>query len=258
MVITSRENKIYKLALKLKEKRGREEAGLFLIEGLRSVRDAYIKGAHFEYVFSCENEGVNEDFGCPVTFLAPRLFRELSDTVNPQGVIAVCKILKCSLDDIKKKENGCIILCESLQDPGNTGTIIRTAHASGANGVILTKGSCDLYNPKIVRATMSAIFSVPVVTGVETKEAVAYFKKNGYKIASGALTKNSENLFSADLRGNFVFIIGNEANGVKKETLSLCDYILKIPMQEDAESLNASVAGGIMTYEHLRQNTNIL
>ena len=253
MVITSRENKIYKLALKLKEKRGRDEAGMFLIEGLRSVRDAYKKGAKFEFVFSCEGTH-SEDYGCPVTCLAPRLFRELSDTVNPQGIIAVCKTISCSFKDFTKKENGCIILCEAVQDPGNIGTIIRTAHAVGADGVVLTKGSCDLYNPKIVRSTMSAIFSVPVACGVNTNEAIAYFKKNGYKIAAGALTDESKNLFSENLKGRYVLIIGNEANGVSEETISLCDATLKIPMQEDAESLNASVAGGIMVYEHFRQN----
>ena len=253
MVITSRENKIYKLAVKLKEKRGRDDEGMFLIEGLRSVRDAYKKGAKFEFVFACEGTP-SEDYGCPVTFLAPRLFRELSDTVNPQGIIAVCKITNCSFKNFHKKENGCVILCEAVQDPGNIGTIIRTAHAACAEGVVLSKGSCDLYNPKIVRSTMSAIFSVPVVSGVNTNEAIAYFKKNGYKIAAGALTEESENLFTANLKGKYVLIIGNEANGVSEETLNLCDSVVKIPMQEDAESLNASVAGGIMVYEHFRQN----
>jgi len=253
MVITSRENKIFKLALKLKEKRGREESGLFMIEGLRSVRDAYQKGAKFEYVFSTENKSPEESFGCDVTEFAPRLFREISDTVNSQGIIGVCKIPSCSFKDILNRKNGSVLICESLQDPGNIGTIIRTAHAAGSDGVVLTKGCCDLYNPKIVRATMSAIFSVPIVTGVSSKEALAYFKKNGYKIAAGALTEKSENIFSADLSGKFAFIIGNEANGVKEETLALCDGILKIPMEADAESLNASVAGGIMVYEHFRQ-----
>ena len=258
MVITSRENKIYKLSLRLSEKRGRDENGLFLIEGVRSVRDAFFKGAEFSFVLLCEGTTFSDDFGCSVYTLAPRLFREISDTVNPQGIIAACRIPSSSEADILKRNKNLVIMCEAVQDPGNIGTVIRTAHAAGAGGVVLTKGCCDLFNPKIVRATMSGIFSIPVLTGADSEKIIASFKKNGYKVIAGALSERSTDLFSSDLRGKHLIIIGNEANGVKEETLSLCDSLLKIPMQADAESLNASVACGILAYEHLRQNVNKL
>ena len=145
-------------------------------------------------------------------------------------------------------------MCEALQDPGNIGTVIRTAHAADCGGVILTKGCCDLYNPKIVRATMSAMFSVPVVSGAESQNVIEYFRTNGYKIVAGALTDDAVDFYSADLSGKVLIIIGNEGNGVEDSTLSLCDSVLKIPMRSDAESLNAAVAGSVMVYEHYRQN----
>ncbi len=255
MIITSRENKIFKIAKLLKTQKGRAEKKMFLIEGVRSVCDSIKKGAQIECLIV--KDGTKTDFStdAPVYTFAPRLFDEVSETVTPQGVIAICHIKKMALEDILSQKKDCVIMCEKLQDPGNIGTVIRTAHASFCGGVILTKGSCDLYNPKIVRATMSGIFSIPVVNNVDSKTTVEYFRKNGYSIVAGALCEKSVDLYSADLSGKALIIIGNEGNGVEKETLSLCDTVVKIPMHTDAESLNAAVAGAIMMYEHYRQNT---
>ena len=254
MIITSRENKVYKLAKLLKTSKGRAEKNMFLIEGMRSVCDAIKKGAQIESVIV--KDGTKLDFGtnAPEYIFAPRLFDEVSETVTPQGVIALCKMKRVSLDDIMARGKDCVVMCEKLQDPGNIGTVIRTAHASFCGGVVLTKGSCDLYNPKIVRATMSGIFSIPVACGADSKATIEYFRKNGYSIVAGALSDNSVDFYQADLQGKTLIIIGNEGNGVEKETLLLCDKVLKIPMDADAESLNAAVAGAVMMYEHYRQN----
>lgn len=254
MVITSRDNKIFKLASRLKSARGRNEEKLFLIEGARSVRDAYDKGAEFYCIILSENTQSEFRADCPVYTLAPKLFGEIAETVTPQGIIGICRMKECTIENVIKKNRDLVIMCEALQDPGNIGTIIRTAHASFSGGVILTKGCCDLYNPKIVRATMSGMFSVPVVQGISAKEAVETFSKNGYRIVAGALTEKCVDLYDADLKGKHLIIIGNEGNGVTKETLCVCDKVVKIPMHPDAESLNAAVAGSIMMYEHYRQN----
>lgn len=255
MVITSRDNKIFKLASRLKSARGRNEEKLFLIEGARSVRDAYDKGADFYCIILSENAQLQFKADCPIYTFAPKLFGEISETVTPQGIIGICRMRKCSVEDILAKNSDLVILCEALQDPGNIGTIIRTAHAAFCGGVILSKGCCDLYNPKIVRATMSGMFSVPVVQGISAKDAVETFSKNGYCAVAGALTEKCVDLYDADLKGKHLIIIGNEGNGVTKETLSMCDKVVKIPMHPDAESLNAAVAGSVMMYEHYRQNT---
>lgn len=254
MIITSRENKIYKLCKLLKTAKGRNERKMFLVEGLRSVRDALSKNADIECIIIKEGTAFEMASGVEVYTLAKKLFDEVSDTVTPQGVIALCRICEKSVSDILKKEGELIVICEELQDPGNIGTIIRTAHAAGCKGVILTKGCCDLYNPKIIRATMTGVFSVDVVTDAKIGEVAATLKKEGFKLIAGALTETAVDFYEASLSGKCAVIIGNEGNGIKEETLSLCDAVLKIPMDSAAESLNAAVAGSIMIYEHYRQN----
>lgn len=254
MLITSRDNKIFKTAMLLKTSKGRSEKGMFLIEGMRSVHDAIEKGAQISCVIL--KDGTKSDFNidCPVYVFAPKLFNEIAETVTPQGVIALCRIKKSGIEEISKGEKCAVIMCEALQDPGNIGTIIRTAHAADCGGVVLTKGCCDLYNPKIIRATMTGVFSVPVVQNVQSEQTIEYFRAQGYRIVAGALSENAIDFYSADLKGKTLIIIGNEGNGVKESTLALCDSVLKIPMKSDAESLNAAVAGAVMIYEHYRQN----
>ena len=254
MIITSRDNKIFKTAMLLKTSKGRNEKNMFLIEGLRLVRDAIKKDADIFCVILKDGTKMDFEVSCPVYTFAPKLFAQICDTVTPQGVIAVCNMKKCTLQELVQKKNSCIVMCEELQDPGNIGTIIRTAHAADCTGVVLTKGCCDLYNPKIVRATMSGIFSVGVVRDAQSLVTIEYFKELGYKIVAGALTDDAVDFYCADLKGKCVIVIGNEGNGVKRETLEACDSVLKIPMSNDAESLNAAVAGAVMIYEHYRQN----
>ena len=253
MMITSRENKIFKTAMLLKTAKGRNETGMFVIEGVRSVCDALQKGAKFFCLIIKDGTRHEIECDCPVYIFAPKLFDAVSDTVTPQGVMALCYTKKNGLCDVSESGN-CVVMCEALQDPGNIGTIIRTAHAASAEGVILTKGCCDLYNPKIVRSTMTGIFSVPVVQNVTAEETIDYFRKKGYGIVAGALTEDAVDFYSASLKGKHLIIIGNEGNGVTKETLLRCDKVLKIPMESSAESLNAAVAGAVMIYEHYRQN----
>ena len=254
MIITSRENKIFKTAMAIKQAKGRNEHGMFLIEGVRSVRDAIAKGEKLFCIIEKDGVKTNFNFDCPAYTLAPKLFLDIADTVTSQGVIAVCRIKKKTLEDIKNANKNCVVMCEALQDPGNIGTVIRTAHAADCAGVILSKGCCDLYNSKIVRSTMSSMFSIPVVQNADADSVIEFFKKYGYTIAAGALTENALDFYDADLNGKHLIIIGNEGNGVKESTLNQCDKVLKIPMRTDAESLNAAVAGSVMIYEHYRQN----
>lgn len=254
MLITSRENKIFKIAKLLKTAKGRNEKNLFLIEGMRSVRDAIEKNADIDCIILKDGTTLDFEVKCNIFTFAPRLFSDVCETVSPQGVMAICRMEKKELCHILSAGKNCVVMCEALQDPGNIGTVIRTAHAADCGGVILTKGCCDLYNPKIVRATMTGIFSVPVVQNVTSAQAIEYFKTCGYKIVAGALSDNCVDFYEADLSGKVLIIIGNEGNGITKETLSFCDSVVKIPMRSDAESLNASVAGSVMIYEHYRQN----
>lgn len=253
-MITSGQNKALKQARSLSLRKGREKSGLFAIEGARAVGDAFRRGAELKYVFAREDYRGIPDVKCPVYILPARLFAELSETGAPQGILAVCKVKKASLSDIAPGENSLVIICENLQDPGNLGSIIRTADAVGACGAALTKGCVDLYNPKTVRATMSSIFAFPIATGVDISEAAERLKKAGVKIFAGALSDQATGLYDADFSGKAAIIVGNEGAGLSEKALALADHVIKIPMKGGAESLNAAAACAVMAYEHFRAN----
>ncbi len=252
--ITSRENKFYKRIKALKDKKQREQEGLFVVEGLRGVRDAVKNGLRPTLAAVVEGTDIPDELGgCDAICFAKKLFAELSDTQTPQGIIALFHMPKADFEDLKSGADSFVIVCENIQDPGNLGTIIRTAHCAGAAGVVLTKGCCDLFNPKTVRSTVASIASVPVIRGVEAADIIMRLKSKGYTVATGALTDSSVSLFDADLSGRIAFVVGNEGNGITEDTLSMADITVKIPIVSNAESLNAGVAAAIMMYEKVRQ-----
>lgn len=254
-IITSRDNKICKLVKNLYTKEGREKTGLFVLEGVRNVRDALKKGAEAEYIILDEKFVPDFAVDAKKTLrVSEKIFSYISDTVTPQGVMAVCKMRKIEFKDIELGENSLIVVCENVQDPGNAGTIIRTADAAGAAAVIMMKGSVDIYNPKTARSLMSSLFSVKVVRGVGADAVFGYLNDKGIKSVAGALTDGAKNLFDADLRGKCAIFIGNEGNGLTGSTVKRCGEAVKIPQRGGAESLNAAAAAAVMIYEHVRQN----
>ena len=255
-LITSRDNKYVKLTKSLHTKQGRDKESLFMIEGYRNVRDAASKGAEIEFVLVSDkcNYDLSELKKYPMFTLAPRIFDYVSDTVTPQGVLCVCKMREISFSDINLSDNSLVVVCENLQDPGNAGTIIRSADAAGAACVIMTKGSVDIYNPKITRSLMSSLFSVKVIRNKNIDSVFGFLKNNGIKSVAGALVKDSVNLFDCDMQGRCAIFIGNEGNGLTPDTIKRCDETVTIPILGGAESLNASGAATVMMYEHVRQN----
>lgn len=254
-IIVSRDNKTVKQIKSLYTKYGREKEGLFVIEGARNVKDAIAKKADILYVVISDSFKGDLDFTDIKLFkVSDKLFGYISDTVTPQGVLAVCKIKDISFKDIEMKNDSFIVVCENLQDPGNAGTIIRTADAAGAAAVVMMKGSVDIYNPKTARSLMSSLFSVKVVRN-KTQDAVfAYLNDMDIKSVAGSLESGAECIFDADMRGRCAIFIGNEGRGLTPETLKRCSEKVKIPMIGGAESLNASAAAAVMMYEHVRQN----
>jgi TrmH family RNA methyltransferase len=254
-VIQSKENTLIKHVKKLKEKKYRLDNSAFLIEGFRFVEEALNSNYEVQNTF-IDEEVMNK---LPVELLESikkksrlsivkhSLFKELCNTENPQGIAAVVNIKKY---DITATE-GFYVLADKVQDPGNMGTIIRTAHAAGAQGVIYTKGTVDIYNEKTLRSTMGSIFHIPVIED-NSLSVMRSLKEEGFKIIVSTLDTNS-NFFSVDLKGNSIICIGNEGNGISDEVMSMADIKLKIPMPGGAESLNVSVASGIMIYEIVRQ-----
>lgn len=239
----------------LKTKKGRDELGLFIVEGESFVLEIPPEYEICQYVFSkkfVENHSLSpfKNRG-PIEIVKDSIFEKLSDTVSPQGIMAVCKKINWNINDMIKP-NGFILLGENLNDPGNIGALIRTAAAAGASGVILTQGSGDIFNPKVLRAAAGAALRIPIVTNANTNETCEILKQANFAIYAAHL--NGTVLpYSLDLTGSFCMMIGNESHGLTQTAASHANKLVYLPMKNDTESLNASVAGSILMYEAVRQ-----
>ena len=252
--ITSRENPIYKLIKTLSQKKVRESSGLFLVEGTRLLEEANNRGVKIKYLIISETvENVpNINQGCQVLRLPNNLFKKVSDTVSPQGIIAVAEQIEISLADIMLGADPLVIVLNGLQDPGNLGTIIRTSAAAGATAVLLTEGTVDLYNPKVIRSTMGSLFQVPIVNDLDDNEAVKWLNYHLINIIVADLD-SEEYYYSVNLKEPFALVIGNENRGPNDIWREAAYKKIKIPILGSTESLNASVAAGIILYDAVRQ-----
>lgn len=253
--IESKENSLFKDIKKLKEKKYRQQTGKYIIEGFRFVEEALKSNAEIEYividekVLSKGEQLISENTigEAKIIVMNSSLFSQVVFTTTPQGIIAISKMKRTLLS-----EGEMFILVDKVQDPGNMGTIIRTAHAAGASGIILTKGTVDVYNDKTLRSTMGSIFYVPIIED-EDLSFIGSLKERGYKLLVSSLQGN-KNFFEEDLSGKLIIAVGNEGSGVSDEVADLADMKVKIPMPGNAESLNVAVATSIMVYEKIRQN----
>lgn len=264
-MITSSQNKTIKDIKALSRKRERTRTGFFVAEGLRFVEAAIQCGADIEVILyssaafrTVEGQalisGLLKDGRYRVYEVDDKLFSELSDTQSPQGILAVVKQPAYDWSDVMTPE-GLVVVLDRIQDPGNLGTIVRTADAAGASGIVLLKGSVDPYNPKVLRSTMGSVFTMPVIESADWTEVAQLAREGGYLIAATSL-EDSVDYDEPDYRGPTVLVIGNEANGISREILDVADVRVKIPIVGSAESLNAGVAAAVMMYEVLRQRRN--
>ena len=246
--IESINNKNIKLLNALKSSKGRRKNQKIIIEGLRLVNDAIQNGADIISVFCNEQFVKKEQFqlfnNINTYVLADNVFKKISDTVNSQGILAIAKKPNCQLNANNKR----ILVLNNVQDPGNLGTLIRTADAFKINQIIVTKGSCDVYNQKTLRSTMASVFNIPIVDSVNTPEVISFLKNNNIKIVTSSLSANSVSLSSIKVEDNYALVLGNEGNGVEKSFNESSDIVIKIPMYGKAESLNVAIAGGIIMY----------
>ncbi len=245
--ITSKENKIIKLVTSLQKRSYRNKNGLFVVEGKRICNEAfkwYRNNISFVLVsdsFYNKNSCFENEFD---TYKIPdSLFSIISETETPQGILAVVRIPTTST---QLKSNNVLVL-DGISEPGNMGTILRTAEAMGFYDIFITKGSVDIYSPKVVRSTMGSIFRLNFHFE-ENTDFIVDLKNNGYQIISTAL-KNSVSLESVVPFEKNAVVIGNEAIGVSDSILSSSDIITKIDMVGNSESLNAAVAAGIVMYQ---------
>lgn len=253
MISSTSNTRIKNIGILKKSAKERKEQGSFIVEGPRMffeiprerLKEAYLTEA-FKERYEAELSGYSYEI------ISDAVCRHLSDTKTPQGVIAVVEKREISLSELLKLEkNPCFLLLENLQDPGNMGTILRTGEGAGVTGVIMNRSTVDPYNPKVIRATMGAVFRVPFVITDDFGEAIGCLKKAGITIYAAHL--DGKVFYEYDYRPGCAFLIGNEGKGLTKETALEAERLIRIPMKGQVESLNAAVASTVLLYEVMRQ-----
>lgn len=242
--------------MRLASRKYRDSYGQFLVEGEKVIRDAINAGQKLITVLAEDGYPIDEDeFPCACATVENKLFSQLAQTATTQGIIAIAEKQNLSKGEFCGRigeKSGNVILLDRLQDPGNIGTIIRTADAAGYSGVMTIKGTADLYSPKIVRATAGSLFRMPVYAADSPQEAVEILESAGKTIlATGFDTELY--YYDVDMKKNTGLIIGNEGNGISDELMEQAHMIVKIPMDGEIDSLNAAVAAGILMYETVRK-----
>ncbi|HSL14913.1 MAG TPA: TrmH family RNA methyltransferase [Actinomycetota bacterium] len=254
-VITSTKNAKIQAAARLKKRTYRERDRRFLAEGAQAVSEALASTSPPEVLFHTEpTHPVVERAragGVEVVEVSADVMERLTSTVTPQGLVAVVPFLDVSLREIGRT-NGCVALLHNVRDPGNAGTIVRSADASGADSVVFSRDSVDVYNPKTVRASAGSLFHLPVVRNERTTDAVGELRDHGYRIL--AMDADGEaDLYGLDLSARVVFLFGNEAWGLPREVMQLADGTVRVPIQGRTESLNLAAAATVCLFEWSRQ-----
>ncbi|MDF2533785.1 MAG: methyltransferase, TrmH family, group 3 [Clostridia bacterium] len=257
-IITSSQNKCMKHLKSLHSKKNRDQLGQYMIEGFKLVEEAIAYHKPFYLMLlsevaskSVEGEALMskcDEANIPVYVGSEKVFAEISEMDTPQGILAVIYKKEQNIDEVIDNQGFNIVILDEVRDPGNVGTIIRTADACGMNAVVLSKGCVDLYNSKTIRATMGSIFHIPVFTEVDIIELIMQLKSVG-TVVLGADPHSSISCIDVETGGSTAIIIGNEANGLRNEVKAATTKNITIPMPGKAESLNAGIAAAILMYE---------
>ncbi len=251
-----------KLAAQLKTKKGREKQKKFLIEGARLCQEGIRSAWEIESLIYTQKAQKSPSIKAILTSAEKReidlvqtkddVINKLSDTVTSQGIVGVVKIKDFTPDWLFTRKPEFLLALDSIKDPGNMGTLIRTADSFNIGGVILSRECVDLFNPKVVRSTMGSIFHIPILKDVDLQNFLPDLKKKGFKIFVTEL-KEGKTCASLDCSGKICLVMGNEPEGVSKDLIDLADQLARIPIWGKAESLNVAVACGILLYEMTRK-----
>jgi TrmH family RNA methyltransferase len=261
MQITSLQNPTIKAAVKLQNRRERDETGLFLIEGYRELSRALKGGVQIEKIFFCPQLflGENEDAlikACKATAYncTEPVFRKMSYRDRPDGLIAVARQMRCTLGDLPQKKDPLYVIAEAIEKPGNLGSIMRSADGVGADGVIVCDRCTDIYNPNVVRASVGTLFTLPVVEA-ERGEILRWLKENQVRVVATSPAATST-YTETDLTGPIAVVVGTEQIGLTERWLEEADCKVSIPMQGVADSLNVATATTLILYEVFRQRAH--
>lgn len=260
-MITSLHNKCVKeVAALLSKKKERDRQGLFVVEGGKMFGEAPEERISRVYIAQGAEKEMYERYGQKLSGLsceivADEVFAKMSDTVTPQGILCLVRQQHYNIEEILQHDSEkqmLFIMLEDIQDPGNLGTIFRTAEAAGADGVIMSSRTADIYNPKTIRSTMGAIYRVPFLYAEDLSSIIKLLQEKGTAVYAAHL--GADSFYDAyDYQKSTAFLIGNEANGLRDETAGCADALLGIPMEGKVESLNAAVASSILLYEAYKQ-----
>lgn len=259
-MIESNANGQYKKLQKLmKQSRTRRQEGVFVVEGWKMVKEALERNLVLHlYSAEREQEHCREELNrfsrgnVPVDLMRDTLFSQLSDTVSPQGILGVVRMPVYEREEIVNQPDAKLLCLENIQDPGNLGTMFRTAEGAGMTGVVLTKGCVDLFNPKVVRSTMGSLFRVPFYVCQDMEEEMKFMQKQGFCFFAAHL-QGTKDFTEESYEGSIGILIGNEANGLSEAVSGLADCKVKIPMEGELESLNAAVSAALFMYEVRRK-----
>lgn len=263
LVISSRQNNIVKYVRGLREKRNRDQEGCFIVEGAKSVHEAVSAGVTVRKLVLSErghkhsllNE-IETDLSGEVQIVrvTDEVMEFMSETESPQGIIALVSIPQLTLRDLAVTQSSSLVVIDGVQDPGNVGTIIRSADAFGAGAVILTKGCADIFNSKTLRSTMGSVFHLPVIQDVSQQDLISFLKENSIFVAATTLEETSRFLPDVEFLRPLALVFGSEGKGVSPEISRSADVLVKVPMFGSAESLNVAVTSGIVLYEASRRH----
>jgi TrmH family RNA methyltransferase len=277
-MIVGSQNKLIKKIASLKQKKYRDELNLFCVEGIRLVKDAFLSGwpiqmCVFEtsakekeriaaFLEKLEKENDNRQNKILLIEVSKETYAKITDTKEPQGIMLVLEKRSHCLDTLLGSVSlahppkiPLVAVLDGVNDPGNAGTIIRTAAAAGCIGAILLKGSADVFNGKTLRAAMGATFHIPVVEDIEQNKLIAALEKNGVSLLAATLSDDARIYYKQNLTIPLAVAFGNEGGGLSHEILSFAAEKIYIPINSLTESLNVSVAAGIILYEATRQQS---
>ena len=256
--ITSKDNELIKHIRKLKDKKYRDESNEYVVEGVKLVEEAVKENAKIKQIIVCEDTTRTYEIPTHIMLeiaryecisVSNKIFNIITQVTNPQGIMAI--IEKNAQDAQIDYSQDIIVVLDDVQDPGNLGTILRTVDSIGLNQIIVSKGTADAFNSKVVRSTMGAIFRIKIIEVENLAQAIKEMRKHHFKLMVTSLqTDNS--IYDIEFNKKII-VIGNESNGVSKEIQDMADEKAKIPMLGRTESLNASVAAGVVMYEYVRQ-----
>lgn len=255
MITSSNNQQLKNITALMKKAKERKEQGLFVVEGKKMFREVPQQWLRQVYVSECflkEKENVVLLEGIDYEVVSDSVFGGVSDTQTPQGILCLVRMPKYSLPQLLRGKDTHLLILESIQDPGNLGTMLRTGEGAGITGVILNQTTADLFNPKTIRSTMGSIYRVPYVVSGNLEETLLELKAQGVHLYAAHL-KGTMQYDVPDYTKASGFLIGNEGNGLSGEAAEMADTLIRIPMAGEVESLNAAISASLLMYETNRQ-----